>query len=165
MLRKEEREADDHHVGRRLLHAAPMSHGSGLYLLPYLMAGAAQVGENLHEVVVNVTATVRSGEDTVFLVEVQQAGLFHIEGVPAEQMGWVLGVTCPNVLFPYARQSVSDLILRGGTVHDGLGGAARLADVAVQGGQDEQGGSDGFHGGWCDSGGPALAEPKGPEKC
>lgn len=79
-----------------------------------LGAGAAQVGENLHEVVVNVTATVRSGEDTVFLVEVQQAGLFHIEGVPAEQMGWVLGVTCPNVLFPYARQVVSDATTAGG---------------------------------------------------
>lgn len=79
-----------------------------------LGAGAAQIGENLHEVVVNVTATVRSGEDTVFLVEVQQAGLFHIEGVPAEQMGWVLGVTCPNVLFPYARQVVSDATVAGG---------------------------------------------------
>jgi preprotein translocase subunit SecB len=72
------------------------------------------VGDTLHEVVVNVTATVRSGEDTVFLVEVQQAGLFHIEGVPAEQMGWVLGVTCPNVLFPYARQVVSDATTAGG---------------------------------------------------
>ena len=72
-----------------------------------LGAGAAQVGENLHEVVVNVTATVRSGEDTVFLVEVQQAGLFHIEGVPAEQMGWVLGVPRPNAFFPYGRQGVS----------------------------------------------------------
>jgi preprotein translocase subunit SecB len=79
-----------------------------------LGAGATQLGENLHEVVVNVTATVRSGEDTVFLVEVQQAGLFHIEGVPAEQMGWVLGVTCPNVLFPYVRQVVSDATVAGG---------------------------------------------------
>jgi preprotein translocase subunit SecB len=79
-----------------------------------LGAGAAQVGEHLHEVVVNVTATVRSGEDTVFLVEVQQAGLFHIEGLPAEQMGWVLGVTCPNVLFPYARQVISDATVAGG---------------------------------------------------
>lgn len=79
-----------------------------------LGAGATLVSENLHEVVVNVTATVRSGEETVFLVEVQQAGLFHIEGVPAEQMGWVLGVTCPNVLFPYARQVVSDATVAGG---------------------------------------------------
>ena len=79
-----------------------------------LGAGATLVSENLHEVVVNVTATVRSGEDTVFLVEVQQAGLFHIEGVPAEQMGWVLGVTCPNVLFPYARETISDVINRAG---------------------------------------------------
>ncbi len=79
-----------------------------------LGAGAAQVADNLHEVVVNVTATVRSGEDTVFLVEVQQAGLFHIEGVPGDQMGWVLGVTCPNVLFPYARQVVSDATVAGG---------------------------------------------------
>ncbi len=79
-----------------------------------LGAGATQLAGNLHEVVVNVTATVRSGEDTVFLVEVQQAGLFHIEGVPAEQMGWVLGVTCPNVLFPYARQVVSDATVAGG---------------------------------------------------
>lgn len=79
-----------------------------------LGAGAAQVGENLHEVVVNVTATVRSGEDTVFLVEVQQGGLFHIENLPPEQLGWALGVTCPNVLFPYARQVVSDATVAGG---------------------------------------------------
>lgn len=79
-----------------------------------LGAGATQLADNVHEVVVNVTATVRSGEDTVFLVEVQQAGLFHIEGVPADQMGWVLGVTCPNVLFPYARQVVSDATVAGG---------------------------------------------------
>ncbi len=79
-----------------------------------LGAGATLVSENMHAVVVNVTATVRSGEETVFLVEVQQAGLFHIEGVAAEQMGWVLGVTCPNVLFPYARQVVSDVTVAGG---------------------------------------------------
>ena len=50
----------------------------------------------------------------MFLVEVAQAGIFQIRNVPQENIEMILGVTCPNILFPYAREAVSDLVTRGG---------------------------------------------------
>jgi preprotein translocase subunit SecB len=50
----------------------------------------------------------------VFLVEVTQAGIFQIRGVPEENLEMIVGITCPNILFPYARESVSDLVVRAG---------------------------------------------------
>lgn len=80
-----------------------------------LGAGAAQIGENLHEVVVNVTATVRSGEDTVFLVEVQQGGIFLVRGFANNaERGAVLGGYCPSLLFPFAREAVCDFVQKAG---------------------------------------------------
>lgn len=75
---------------------------------------ATALGGSDHEVVLSVTVTARRGEDTVFLVELQQAGVFQVQGIPEDQMEWVLSVACPNVLFPYARQVVSDATLAGG---------------------------------------------------
>ena len=75
---------------------------------------ANALGNDDWEVVLLVNVTAKRGEDTVFLVEVQQAGIFQIRGVPQDQMALVLGVACPNVLFPYARQVVSDATLAGG---------------------------------------------------
>ena len=60
-----------------------------------------------------VTVTVKVNEKTAFLVEVHQAGIFVIKGVPQDQMGPVVGISCANILFPYARETVSDLITRG----------------------------------------------------
>ena len=65
------------------------------------------------EVVLTVTVTVKSGGKTAFLAEVQQGGIFNIVGVPDDQMNAVIGITCPNILFPYARETVSDLVNRG----------------------------------------------------
>ncbi len=65
------------------------------------------------EVVLTVTVTVKSGGKTAFLAEVHQGGIFNIVGVPDEQMNAVIGITCPNILFPYARETVSDLVNRG----------------------------------------------------
>jgi preprotein translocase subunit SecB len=54
------------------------------------------------------------GDKTAFLVEIQQAGIFSIKGLPEEQKNAMLGAYCPNTLFPYARESVSDLVIKGG---------------------------------------------------
>lgn len=70
--------------------------------------------ENLFEVALTVTVTVKLGDKTAYLVEVAQAGIFAIQGFAQEEMGPLLGIYCPNVLFPYAREVVSDLSLKGG---------------------------------------------------
>lgn len=70
--------------------------------------------DNMHEVVLSITATVHSNKKTAFLIEVQQAGVFAISGFPDDQLHQMLGSFCPNILFPYAREVVSDLVVRGG---------------------------------------------------
>ena len=72
-----------------------------------------KLDDDNYEVVLTVTVTVKSGGKTAFLAEVQQGGIFNIIGVPEEQMNPVIGITCPNILFPYAREAVSDLVNRG----------------------------------------------------
>lgn len=78
-----------------------------------LSSNSQAVGENLFEVVLTVTVTAKLGDKTAFLVEVQQAGVFTIQGV-GENLGPILGSFCPNILFPYAREAISDLVTRGG---------------------------------------------------
>ena len=73
-----------------------------------------RIQDNLHEVVLSITATVTSSKKTAFLIEVQQAGVFMINGFPNEQLHQMLGSFCPNILFPYAREVVSDMVVRGG---------------------------------------------------
>lgn len=68
----------------------------------------------VHEVVLTVTATTKISGKTAFLVEVQQAGIFTIGGFEKAQLAQMLGSFCPNVLFPYAREAMSDLVVRGG---------------------------------------------------
>lgn len=72
------------------------------------------VGEGVFEVVLTVTVTAKMGEKTVFLVEVGQAGIFRIQNVPEEQLEPLIAVACPNILFPYAREAVSDAVSRAG---------------------------------------------------
>ena len=67
-----------------------------------------------HEVVLAVTATVKLGEQTAFLAEVKQAGIFTAHNFPTDQLHHLLGSYCPNILFPYAREAISDLVIRGG---------------------------------------------------
>ncbi|HMT78962.1 MAG: protein-export chaperone SecB [Betaproteobacteria bacterium] len=76
-------------------------------------AGRA-VGEGVYEVVLTVTVTAKMGDKTVFLVEVGQAGIFRIQNVPEEQIEPLIAVACPNILFPYAREAVSDAVSRAG---------------------------------------------------
>ena len=73
-----------------------------------------QFGDTSYEVVIDVTVTASQGEDTLFLVEVRQAGIFDIRNVPPEHMPRVLAVTCPEMLFPFARQVIADLAQNGG---------------------------------------------------
>ena len=75
---------------------------------------AAPLQDGHYEVVLTVTTTATLGDKTVFLVEAQQAGIFQVRNLPRESVEPVLGVTCPNILFPYAREAVSDAIVRAG---------------------------------------------------
>ncbi|MGQ9658734.1 MAG: protein-export chaperone SecB [Thermochromatium sp.] len=68
---------------------------------------------SVYEVVLNVTVTVKIEDKTAFLVEVQQAGIFTAQGFSEEDLGPLLGAYCPNLLFPYAREVVSDLVVKG----------------------------------------------------
>lgn len=70
--------------------------------------------EGLFEVVLSVTVTSKIEDKTVFLVEVAQAGIFQVRNIPQENLEAIVSITCPNILFPYAREAVSDLITRGG---------------------------------------------------
>lgn len=71
------------------------------------------LGENLYEVVLSVTVTAKIGEETAFLCEVQQAGIFMIGEMPEPNKAQVIGAFCPNTLFPYARETISNLVNRG----------------------------------------------------
>lgn len=75
---------------------------------------AQQVQPGLFEVALKVTVTAKSGDKTLFLVEAEQAAIFQIRNVPETEMGPVLGIVCPNIIFPYAREAISDLINRAG---------------------------------------------------
>ncbi|MEA3242937.1 MAG: protein-export chaperone SecB [Pseudomonadota bacterium] len=70
--------------------------------------------DSLYEVVLNVTVTSKQDDKTGFLVEVQQAGIFELKGYDEAQKGSVLGAYCPNTLYPFAREAISDLVVKGG---------------------------------------------------
>jgi len=73
------------------------------------------VDEGVFEVAVTVTVTAKvEGEKTMFLVEAGQAGVFTLRNIPQTDLEPILGITCPNILFPYVREVVSDLVSRAG---------------------------------------------------
>jgi preprotein translocase subunit SecB len=72
------------------------------------------LSEGIYEVAITVTITTRSKEEIMFLIEVKQAGIFEIRGVPEEQLDPLVGVVCPNIVFPYLRSNVADLVSRAG---------------------------------------------------
>lgn len=75
---------------------------------------ASPVAEGVYEVAVTATVHTQIGDKTVFLVEAKQAGIFEIRHVPETQMGPVMGVVCPQIVFPYLRSNVADLVQRAG---------------------------------------------------
>jgi preprotein translocase subunit SecB len=68
---------------------------------------------DFHEVVLTLSVTVKTGEEIAFIAEVQQAGIFLIKGLDAASMSHTLGAFCPNILFPYAREALDSLVIRG----------------------------------------------------
>lgn len=70
--------------------------------------------EQMYEVCVTATVTTKVGEKVAFLVEAKQGGIFQIAGVPEDQMEPLLGIVCPNIIYPYLRSNVADLVQRAG---------------------------------------------------
>ncbi|MEQ1602297.1 MAG: protein-export chaperone SecB [Methylophilaceae bacterium] len=79
-----------------------------------LNSAAQKVDEAIFDVTLTVTVTSKVGENTAFLVQVAQAGIFQLRNIPESDLGMILGIACPNILFPYAREAVSDLVVRAG---------------------------------------------------
>ena len=79
-----------------------------------LSSEAKPIGDKLYEVILTVTVTVTMEEKTAYLVEAHQAGIFHIDGFSEEIIERMVATVCPNILFPFAREHVADLITRGG---------------------------------------------------
>ena len=72
------------------------------------------VEDGVFETVLTVTVTAKAADKTMFLVEVSQAGIFVARNIPAQELEQVLGIACPNILFPYVREVSSDIVVRAG---------------------------------------------------
>ena len=79
-----------------------------------LQSGATKVGDDIFEVTLTATVTAKIGEKNMFLVEAGQSGLFRIRNIPQENLEPLLGIACPNILFPYARELISESVIRAG---------------------------------------------------
>ena len=75
---------------------------------------AKPVADGVYEIAVTATVQTKIQDKTVFLVEAKQAGIFEIRNVPEEQMGPIMGIACPQIVYPYLRGNVADLIQRAG---------------------------------------------------
>ncbi|WP_295538691.1 protein-export chaperone SecB [uncultured Thiohalocapsa sp.] len=74
----------------------------------------SQLEAHTHEIVLTITVTAKAGEKTAYLVEVQQAGIVSAQGFEQQDYGPLFYVYCPSILFPYARQAVTDVVAKGG---------------------------------------------------
>ena len=72
------------------------------------------VEDGVYQTVLTVTVTAKVGDKTLFLVEAAQAGIFVARNIPAQELEAVLGIACPNILFPYVREVISDTVVRAG---------------------------------------------------
>ncbi len=81
-----------------------------------LRSAHTQLDENMHEIVLTITveAKDKDNDKTMFLLEIQQAGIFELAGYDKEEMGALIGSFSPNVLFPYARESIASMVQKGG---------------------------------------------------
>ncbi|PZP58375.1 MAG: protein-export chaperone SecB [Azospira oryzae] len=75
---------------------------------------AQPLDEGVYEAVVTVTVTAKARDKVVFLVEASQSGIFQIRNIPTQELDPVLGIACPNILFPYVREVISDVVGRAG---------------------------------------------------
>ena len=94
--------------------------------------GAEQVGDGVFEITVTATVTAKINEQTMFLVEAKQAGIFEIRHMPDGQMEPITGIACPQIIYPYLRSNVADVIQRAGfpPVH--------MAEINFQAMHDQQ---------------------------
>jgi preprotein translocase subunit SecB len=72
------------------------------------------IDDNFHEVILTITVEAKDDDKSLFLVELQQAGIFEISGYEGEEMAAIVGSFCPNILFPYAREAIAGMIQKGG---------------------------------------------------
>ncbi len=79
-----------------------------------LTSNASKAPQDLYEVSITVTVTVKNNDKTAYLVEASQVGIFGAKGFPEDEIGPLLGSFCPNILFPYLREVVSELVTKGG---------------------------------------------------
>ena len=79
-----------------------------------LGVAAAPIAEGLFEVTVTATVHTKIADKTMFLVEAKQAGIFEIRNMPQEQLNAILGIACPQIVYPYLRSNVADVVQRGG---------------------------------------------------
>ncbi len=79
-----------------------------------LQTGVQRLAEDAFESTLTTTVTSKIGEKTVFLIEVSQSGIFRLRNIPEENLEALLSIACPNILFPYAREVVSDAAVRAG---------------------------------------------------
>ena len=93
---------------------------------------AETIGEGVYEVCVTATVTTKVQDRTLFLIEAKQAGIFEIRNLPADQVQPILGISCPQIVYPYLRGNVADLVTRAGfpPVH--------LAEINFQAMYDQQ---------------------------
>jgi preprotein translocase subunit SecB len=70
--------------------------------------------DDYYEVSISATVTAKAADRTLFLAEAVQAGIFSVRNVPAEELDPLLNIGCPTILFPYLRETISDLVTRGG---------------------------------------------------
>jgi len=116
---------EDRHFGIQRIYVKDMSfeapHSPEIFTTEWrpdvdlnLSTETAPLAPDVYNVVLAVTVTVKVGERTAFLAEVHLAGIFNIAGFEEQERGRMVGSYCPNLLFPYAREVVSDLVVRGG---------------------------------------------------
>jgi preprotein translocase subunit SecB len=97
-----------------------------------LGVAAEPVADGVYEVAVTATVHTKIGERTVFLVEAKQAGIFEARHIPEDQMGAILGIACPQIVYPYLRGNVADIINRAGFP------AVHLAEINFQAMYEQQ---------------------------
>ena len=78
-----------------------------------LSSSAEKLDDDHYQIVLTVNVTANNAGETAFIAEVHQAGIFMLQNIPEDQLSAILGAYCPNVMFPYAREVISDIVTRG----------------------------------------------------
>lgn len=76
--------------------------------------GSEEIADGIHESTVTVTLTTKVGDKVAFLVEARQGGIFEVRNVPQDQMPLLINVVCPNIIYPYLRSNIADIVQRTG---------------------------------------------------